>query len=537
LTLAVVWGFVPLGSSIATAGGDGPARADAMAYIRVFGNLRVEFTGNWRPAIVRKGIPIATGSGFAIAPSGLVLTSHHVVEHEPVEVVIEGEPALVTVETRRVEADLAVLQVTASDLAYIPFGDSDAMEPGRPVTMLGFPFGRNVELAKPARADVIPDVTVTPGSFSAAREDEEGVRRYLQTDASLHPGNSGGPMIDEDGYAVGVVQLKLSREAADSGPGFGVPINLVKEFLEAHGLLAQLPAARLRPGVVHSLEWKGLRVELPEGFQDGSTARLRVEAGEPVDAIALRIERVATAWSREALELAALAGQALPGFAPAPAVPGRRIEHGTPTRVVASAKGRTPDGRPFRVEYTLLPLHGEALVARYLGPPDAVAFNAGLLRRSLAGLEADPLLTAAVRAPLAAAFDLVAFPGTALGRVPLPTGWSVEPASAASCGRMPRAEAGMAATPPGDFTIVLRVLSLGRQRAAAEQAARACGQGTGASAAGYVHRFPRLGVVIGAQAVLVPWGEDLFLLEVEAPETALRFVRDVFEKWVHTFAP
>jgi len=280
-----------------------------------------------------------------------------------------------------------------------------------------------------------------------------------------------------------------------------------------------------------------LRVEMPEGFQDGSPARLRVEAGETAEGISLRIDRAATAWSREALEQAVLAGQALPGFAPAPAATVRRVESGTPTRVVASARGKTPDRRPFRVEYTLVPLGGEAIVARYLGPPDDVAFNLGLIRRSLARLEADPLLTSAVRAPLAATFELVALPGTTVGRVPVPAGWSIEPSSSASCGRMPPAEAGLAASPPGDFTVVLRVLSLGRQRTAAEQAARACGQGPGATAAGYAHRFSRLGVVITVQGVLVPQGEDLLLLEAEAPETTLRFVRDVFDRWVRSFAP
>lgn len=530
-----------------------------MAFIRVFGDVRAEFTHIWKPAVVREGVEVATGSGFVIAPSGLVLTSRHVVSQDPVERVVEGEWARVTVETRRVEVvvgsggvhrafegwvaasdaetDLAVLQVTASDLAYIPFGDSDALEPGRPLTVLGFPFGGKVEVGKRAGPDVVPDVTVTAGSLSAAREDDEGDRRYLQTDASVQPGNSGGPMIDEDGYAVGVVRMKLSREVTGSGAGFGVPINLVKDFLDARGLLAQLPVARLRPGVVHSLEWKGLRVEMAEGYQDGSPARLRVEAGESGDGISLRIERVATAWNREALEQAVLVGQALPGFAPAPAATGRRVERGKPVRVIGSATGTTPDGRPFRLEYTLLALRGEAVVARYLGPPDAVAFNLGLLRRSLEGLEADPLLTAPVRAPLAAAFEPVAFPGTAFGRVPLPTAWSIEPSSSASCERMPPAEAGLAASPPGDYTVVLRVLSLGLQKAAAEQAARACGQEPGATAAGYAHRFPRLGVVIGVQGVLLPRGDDLLLLEVEAPEARLPFLRDVFEKWVRLFAP
>ena len=72
------------------------------------------------------------------------------------------------------ERDLAALQMTAADLPYLPLGDSDAIEAGRPVQVLGFPFGRQTEVAKRAEADVIPQVTVTAGSLSAARADDAG---------------------------------------------------------------------------------------------------------------------------------------------------------------------------------------------------------------------------------------------------------------------------------------------------------------------------------------------------------------------------
>ncbi len=291
-----------------------------MAFVRVAGDLNVRFTKVYKQPYVERDVEVATGSGFVIAPSGLVLTNLHVVSDEPFTRVIDGYEAEITLESRRIEVaigpggsvavldgavvasdaelDLAVLQVTAADLPYLPFGDSDAVEPGRPVQVLGFPFGRKVEVGKQADAGVVPRVSVTAGSLSAAREDDEGGRRYLQTDASVQPGNSGGPMLDDEGYAVGVVRMKLAREATARGAGFGIPINLVKDFLDAHGLLALLPVSRLRPGVVHSFDWKGLRVEMPDGFQDGSPSRLRVATGEAGDGISFRVDRVATPWDR-----------------------------------------------------------------------------------------------------------------------------------------------------------------------------------------------------------------------------------------------
>ncbi len=247
--------------------------ANALVFIRVLADVRVDFGGVRKP-IVRKGLELATGSGFVAAPSGLVLTSRHVVAEEEASRFREDETE-VTIENRRIEvvigegssprvleawvaaadseSDLAALQVTAADLDYLRLGDSDAIETGRPVQVLGFPFGRQVEVGRSAGDEGMPKVTVTAGSLSAAREGDEGDTRFLQTDASVNPGNSGGPMLDEDGYVVGVVRMKLARDATSQGAGFAVPVNVVKDFLDACGLSAQLPVARLRPGVRHTL--------------------------------------------------------------------------------------------------------------------------------------------------------------------------------------------------------------------------------------------------------------------------------------------
>jgi V8-like Glu-specific endopeptidase len=535
-----------------------------MAFVRVVADVRIVFPDGSRETMERKNAELATGSAFVIAPSGLLLTSLHVVEEEPPPKGPSGVEAEVTLENRRVEVaigpggasgvfetyvaasdvenDLAALQVTAGELPYLPLGDSDAAKAGQAVRVLGFPFGRKVEVGKRAGADVVPEVSVTAGSLSAARANEEGDTRFLQTDASINPGNSGGPMLDEEGYVVGVVRMKLARDATSQGAGFAVPVNVVKDFLDASGLSAQLPVTRLRPGVLHTFDWKGLRVELPDGFSDVSPSRLVVDAGQ-VGEVSFRADRLATPLALDALQAALLEGKALPGFVPAAATVEREAttgeRSGPPVRT-GTAFGTTAAGERFRVEFAIVDRKQERIAARFVGPADAVAFNLGLVRRSLRSLAAEPMLIGLRPAPISfdprkPPFERVGFPQGESGRVPVPTGWVVEPASRGACRSLPAAAAGLAASHPSDYTLVLRALrwsgpGLARAVLACPGAlAAAAGEGAGPS---YSRRFERLGVDVTARAVAVERPGESLLLEVEAPTAKLVIVEGLFDRWV-----
>jgi hypothetical protein len=398
-------------------------------------------------------------------------------------------------------------------------------------------------------------VTVTGGSLSAARADEQGETRFLQTDASVQPGNSGGPMLDEDGYVVGVVKMKLARDATSQGAGFSVPVNVVKDFLDANSLLDRLPVVRLRPGVRHSLDWKRIAVELPDGYADRSPSRVLFDAGE-MGEVGFRADRWATPWPPAALAEALLGGQAVHGFVPAPATPGRggtlgrraavALAAGKPASLTGSADGTDQAGRRFRVEYAIVDLGKEKVVARYLGPADAIAFNLGLVRRSLESLEAAPMLAELPARPLAGAQDpaleLVSFP-EGEGRVAAPAGWPREPALRAACGRLPPPDNGLAASHPLDYTLVLRVLRWTAGGAALGQAVTACAESAGASAraAGtgqpqYAFRFDRLGVAIGVRGALVSCNGESLLLELEAPIAKLPIVDELYDRWLRAVA-
>jgi hypothetical protein len=496
-----------------------------------------------------------------------VLTSRHVVdaaferrddddgeasvENQRIEVFVGSGGAVGAWEAHVVasdaENDLAALQVTAADLPYLGLGDSDAVEAGRGVSVLGFPYGRQTEVARRGDPDVVPQVTVTRGALSASRQDDAGETRFLQTDATMLPGNSGGPMLDEDGYVVGVVRMKLSADAGSSGAGFTVPVNVVKDFLDANGLLERLPVTRLRPGVRHTLDWKGIALELPEGFGDRSPARVLADAGE-IGEVAFHAFRWESPWPVPGLEEALLGGQAVPGFVPAPAMPGPRpaLERrgagapaGKPASHAGTATGTDASGRRFRVELAIVDLGREKVVARYLGPADAVAFNLGLIRQSLRSLTAVPLLAvppkhSAAAAP-EAALEWAGFP-IGEGGVVLPRAWPREPAQEAACGALPAAEAGLLVRHPTDYTIVLRALRLGHDSASLARAVHDCDAARGRDGVRYGFRFDRLGVAVAVRGVLVARGRESLLLELEAPVAKLPVVEELYARWVEAIA-
>jgi S1-C subfamily serine protease len=517
------------GAAARETGGD----AEAVVFVRAIGTLRAEFVEIYRAPIEWRDIEIGTGTGFFLNPDGLLLTSQHVVAGGRLRRRIEGHEAELELTVERVEAvvsgdggprrltasllasdaerDLALLSVTAGGLRYLPLGDSDAARPGEPTRALGFPLGRAVEVGRAPEPAVVPQLSVSPGSLSAHRDDAAGAARFLQTDAALNPGNSGGPLLDADGYVLGVVQMKIANA---SGLGFAVPVNVVKDFLEAAGFLPQLPSPRLRPGPPQSLAGKGLRMSLPDAFADVETDRLRVEAGVEEGGPRLALDRVASSWRLDALERALTEEAA---FEPAgPRTPGeRRLVDAGGRRVLGFARGAAADGSPLWIEYALLDLGPEKVVARYVGPPDAMAFNLSVLRGSLESLEADPLLTEEVRGPLPAALARVAtrVPGAPEALVPEGFWHAASPRGA--CGALPEPDAGLLASPEGDFTVTFRWRYWRQAPASAETAAAGC-RPFEARAGAFAGRAERLGSVYAVEGAFRPVGEGLLGLEVEA---------------------
>jgi serine protease Do len=163
------------------------------------------------------------GSGFIISADGLVVTNNHVVEgaDEILVFLTDGtrlEAKLVGADTK---SDLAVLKVEAGyDLPFVEFGDSDSADVGDWVMAIGNPFGLGG--------------SVSLGIVSARNRDIQSgpYDDFIQTDAAINQGNSGGPLFDMDGKVVGINTAIIARGGSSLGIGFAVPVNLARPVVD-----------------------------------------------------------------------------------------------------------------------------------------------------------------------------------------------------------------------------------------------------------------------------------------------------------------
>ena len=160
------------------------------------------------------------GAGFVVdAEQGHIVTNHHVVDDaEEITVILQDRrrfDAEIVGSDR--ETDIALLRIDAEGLTAAPLGDSDALAVGDFVIAIGNPFGY--------------DYTVTSGIVSALGRGgfiRDGYEDFIQTDAAINRGNSGGPLVDVKGRVVGVNSVIYTPSGASAGLGFAVPSNIVK---------------------------------------------------------------------------------------------------------------------------------------------------------------------------------------------------------------------------------------------------------------------------------------------------------------------
>ncbi|HUT53704.1 MAG TPA: Do family serine endopeptidase [bacterium] len=164
------------------------------------------------------------GSGFIISPDGYILTNNHVVaDATSFKVVVYGKDERKEYDARLVgkdpDIDVALIKIDAAGLPSLPLGDSDDLRVGDWVAAIGSPFNFSQ--------------TFTVGVVSAKGR-RLGLGNYddfIQTDASINAGNSGGPLINLRGDVAGINTLIVSPSGGNVGIGFSTPINLVKMVL------------------------------------------------------------------------------------------------------------------------------------------------------------------------------------------------------------------------------------------------------------------------------------------------------------------
>ena len=535
--------------------------AEATVFIRLIGSVHAEFDeGGIKRTVDVDRVEIGTGSGFVISPYGYVLTNAHVVENGgPFRVTKGLTRATITLKVSSVNVcfgpetmaarglvapcvdaavtasdpalDLAVLLVGgASNLPYVPFGDSDVVAAGLAVDALGYPFGREVEVGRVATApDLVPDVSTTPGAISALRSNDAGARRYLQITNSVNPGNSGGPLLNRDGFAVGVIQSKLMGAAEIA---FAIPINEVKNFLDTHGLDHVMPVRRLRLGVFQAIEGKGLGLRLPEGFADRSSFMTHVGTDAEAGEVAFRLDRVMSPWTPKRVEEALVSGRAFEPLAMSPRTGRDASGPPVPSLLLGGAAGtQAESGREIRMDHAVLELGSEKLVARYVGPAEHMAYNESVLRESLISLQGQRFTAAALPAAEQVRWTAITDPN---GRsVPVPVGWVVEPGRPSPCRGLPEPHMVASASPARDASIVLRV-AVWSAGVAPDAAALACSPRRGtAGPASYSTSVEWLGVsyIIEGTFTQAASGQ-IVQLEVLASEPRTAFARALLAIWL-----
>jgi serine protease Do len=188
-----------------------------------FFNRKRQGQGDVPPQPPRMRKSNSLGSGFVIDPSGVVVTNNHVVgEASDIEVIFtDGSKLKAEVVGKDAKIDLAVLRVKPDKpLKAVKFGDSEKMRIGQWVMAVGNPFGLGG--------------SVTAGIISARHRniDSGSYDDYLQTDAAINRGNSGGPLFNLDGEVIGINTAILSPTGGSIGIGFAIPSNLARPVLD-----------------------------------------------------------------------------------------------------------------------------------------------------------------------------------------------------------------------------------------------------------------------------------------------------------------
>lgn len=531
------------------------APADATVFIRLVGSVHAELEepGSPKQTVDLDKIEIGTGSGFVVSPHGYVLTNEHVISNTEFAVTSGPRKARITVKVSSIHVclpaavaaargdaspcytatvhssdaalDLAVLFV-AADLPYVALGDSDVVRSGQAVEALGYPFGRQLEVGKITAPDLVPEISTSPSTISALRGGDAGDRRVVQINGTVNPGNSGGPLVDRDGYAVGVIRARVK---GDAGIAFAIPINQAKDFLESRGLESLMPVSRIRLGGMHRLDGKGVALLLPEGMADTSPLRSRVESDADGGGVALRIDRAVSPWTAKQLERELTTTESFESLA-VEASDSQMSKAGGAPLLLGRASG-TLVGRdqPVRMQYAILELETEKLVARYVGSAEQLAYNESVLRDSLQSLEGQRLVTGEVEPVEKLAWSS---PSQDVLGLPIPSGWVVEPGTVSACQGLPRSNGAVAAYPARDVTFALRAAVWSPAAMMPQQAAAACSAQRGSGgAASYALRADWLGVSYSIEGVFVRLGARLVQLEVISSAQKGALARTLLAAW------
>jgi Do/DeqQ family serine protease len=166
------------------------------------------------------------GSGVIISADGYIITNNHVIKNaESVEVTLNNKRTLdAEIVGRDPGSDIALLKVKGDNLPFIKYGDSDQLRLGEWVLAVGNPFNLT--------STVTAGIVSAEGRSLGLNEGDYRIESFIQTDAALNMGNSGGALVDSKGLLVGITSAILSPSGAYAGNSFAIPVTIVKKIVE-----------------------------------------------------------------------------------------------------------------------------------------------------------------------------------------------------------------------------------------------------------------------------------------------------------------
>lgn len=222
---------------------------------------------------------VGTGSGVIISNDGYILTNNHVVKGATeLEITLNNKKTYAAkIVGADQKSDIALLKIEEKDLPFLTFGNSDNLKIGEWVLAVGNPFNLTS--------------TVTAGIVSAKGRDLDGnnnIESFIQTDAAVNPGNSGGALVDSNGYLVGINTAIASKTGSFIGYSFAVPSNIAKKVVQDFLEFGHVQRAILgvRGGELNGMNAKDLATELTEGFyvsdviEDTGAALAGIKSGD-----------------------------------------------------------------------------------------------------------------------------------------------------------------------------------------------------------------------------------------------------------------
>ena len=204
-------------------------KAKNVQYNSPFGDdIFEQFFGRGGGRMYQQPLQRGSGSGVIISKDGYIVTNNHVVDGaEQVTVILNNKKNLIAkVVAKDASTDLAVLKVDESNLPYLTFGNSDDVKLGQWVLAVGYPLTL--------------ETTVTAGIVSAKYRNlginqqngnSTAIESFIQTDAAVNPGNSGGALVNSTGELIGINSAIASPTGSYAGYSFAIPSNIVKKIV------------------------------------------------------------------------------------------------------------------------------------------------------------------------------------------------------------------------------------------------------------------------------------------------------------------